>query len=274
MSGREIYPNASVVLVAFEARHPGVDTMSGPELAEAKRILSRRLPVMRQATIATFQAVAGSPPGLATEQVPKFTSRDRTSAVTFGRESLVVETTAYERFEDFRQTIELAVDARSAAHPVDGVERVGLRYIDEIRVPDVGPVDQTWAAWVDQSLLGPSVVGPRHGLFASEWQGIVQFDAGQSRSVVLRYGPREGYAVDPKGDLTRPGVPSGPFFLLDIDSFWMASSEIPEFSAPEIMHRVDELHAPVGQLFESLVTDKLRDEVLRIGGGSVDPTAD
>jgi uncharacterized protein (TIGR04255 family) len=249
--------------------------MSGPELAEAKRILSRRLPVMRQATVATLHAVAGGPPGLATEQVPKFTSRDRTSTVTFGRESLVVETSAYKRFEDFRQTVELAIEARTVAHPVDGVERLGLRYIDEIRVPVVGPVDQAWAAWVDQSLLGPSVVGPRHGLFVSEWQGIVQFDAGQSRSVVLRYGPREGYAVDPKGDLARPNVPAGPFFLLDIDSFWTASSQIPEFSAAEILHRVDELHAPVGQLFESLITDRLRDEVLRIGGGSVDgPTAD
>ena len=138
-----------------------------------------------------------------------------------------------------------------------------LRYIDEIRIPDTVPVNETWADWVDGSLLGPAPMGSRLGLLAAEWQGLVRFDAGPGRSIVLRYGPREGYAVDPGGDLKRPMADSGPFFLLDIDSFWTPTGEIPEFDSGRILAVVDELHAPVSQLFETLITERLRSEVLR-----------
>jgi len=263
MSDRELYPNASVVLVAFELRHPASGPLSSAAVARAKKVLAPDLPLLRQASLTTIRATSGAPPEISSEQVPKFTSRNLTTAVTFGAESVVVETTAYDRYERLRAIVALALEARESAEPIDGMERLGLRYIDEIRIADTLSVDETWADWVDGSLLGPAPMGSRLGLLAAEWQGLVRFDAGPGRSIVLRYGPREGYAVDPGGDLKRPMADSGPFFLLDIDSFWTPTGEIPEFDSGRILAVVDELHAPVSQLFESLITERLRSEVLR-----------
>jgi hypothetical protein len=54
-----------------------------------------------------------------------------------------------------------ALRARAAVGGIDGVERVGLRYVDEIRVPDLTPGD--WAPWLDPTLIGlsgPPFFGP------------------------------------------------------------------------------------------------------------------
>jgi len=75
--------------------------------------------------------------------------------------------------------------------------------------------------------------------------------------------PRDGYAVDPGGELKRSAPVPGAFFLLDIDSYWTPSEGIPEFDVGQLLTTSEDLHAPVRRLFESLITDELREEVLR-----------
>jgi len=150
---REVYPNPSVVLVVLEVRHPTTGKVSPGAQAALKSMLSKDLPLSRPATLTTVRTIAGGQSEVSTEQVPRYSSRDRTTAVTFGTESLVVETTAYERFERFREVIEMAVQARSTVAQVDGMERIGLRYLDEIRVPDISAGGEPWAAWLHSTLL-------------------------------------------------------------------------------------------------------------------------
>ena len=83
--------------------------------------------------------------------------------------------------------------------------------------------------------------------------------------MALRYGPNEGYAVEPGGELKRPTPVPGPFFLLDIDSFWMPGEGDSEFDVDGLMAISDDLHTPVRELFENLITEELREEVLRRG---------
>jgi uncharacterized protein (TIGR04255 family) len=52
-------------------------------------------------------------------------------------------------------------------------------------------------------------------------------------------------------------------FKLDIDSFWRAANEVPEFTVDFVLDRADELHEPISDMFESLISDRLREEVLR-----------
>ena len=80
---------------------------------------------------------------------------------------------------------------------------------------------------------------------------------------MLRYGAWEGFAVDPGGDLKRSSATPGPFFLMDIDSFWIPIGGVPEFDVKALLTICDELHTPVGRLFERLITDRLREEILR-----------
>jgi uncharacterized protein (TIGR04255 family) len=202
-------------------------------------------------------------PTVTTEMVPRFTTRDQTTAVTFGAQAVVLETTKYQTFEHISDLVRICVEARQKVASVAGLMRLGLRYVDEIRVPDLCDDLLGWGQWVNTSLLGAAEVGAGLGLKAEQWQGATVFDRGDGRKVTLQYGPREGFAVIPGGPLQRPAPPPGAFFLLDIDSFWLATSEIPEFTAEAIMKRCADLHEPVSQLFESLITPRLRTEVLR-----------
>jgi uncharacterized protein (TIGR04255 family) len=265
MSDYEVYPNPLVVLVALEVRHPATSSIARAAQTKIKQLLAREVPLLRTATMVNVQATAGAAPDVTTERAPRYVSRDQTTAVTFRSEAVVIETTRHEGYKRLRDLAALVFEARQAVEPVDGVERLGLRYINEIRVPENGNGTASWEPWVDPTLLGPSLVGSRLGLEV-EWQGIAVFDNGPDKSIVLRYGPREGYAVDPAGDLKRPAPPPGPFFLMDIDSFWTPSGDVPEFDVQALLTACDDLHKPVRTLFESLITERLRKEVLRHAG--------
>jgi len=266
MEKREVYPNAPVVLVALEVRHTTADLLTSAQRNAIKRRLSSHAPIMKTGQLqqlTVVQAVGGpsAAPELRAEEFPRYFSRDNTVSVSLRAEAVVVETTRYVRWEQLRTLVADVLEVRQEIGGVDGVERVGLRYVDEIRIP--GGPEQDWASWVDLTLLGPAQVSDELDLAATQWQGVSAFTPGPERTVVLRYGPREGFAVDPGGDLKRSTPAPGPFFLMDIDSFWTPSEGVPEFDVKALLATCDELHAPVRRLFERLITDRLREEVLR-----------
>ncbi|CAL9491141.1 hypothetical protein SUDANB54_03223 [Streptomyces sp. enrichment culture] len=85
----------------------------------------------------------------------------------------------------------------------------------------------------------------------------------QQEGVVLRHGNLNGYAVNPSGDLRRPTPPPGPFYLIDLDSYWTPEGETPTFDWDIIESRYDAAALNAHALFEQLITDKYRREVLR-----------
>ncbi len=263
MATREIYPNAPVVLVAVEARHPDVAPLSQGEQSELKRLLAHHFPLPQPVQSRSFTTTIGAAPTFTELTIPRFAARDQTTSVTFGPQSIAVETTKHETFEHLAELVQIAVEARQRVAAVDGLLRLGLRYVDEIRVPDVSDGPTVWGDWVDPSLLGPSTLGSQLGLESVNWEGATVFDRGEGRQLIVRYGPREGFAVAPGGPLHRSTPAPGPFFLLDIDSFWVPSGDVPEFTATAVGELCADLHEPVSRLFESLITKRLREEVLR-----------
>ncbi|MEO6626998.1 MAG: TIGR04255 family protein [Aquihabitans sp.] len=264
MEEREVYPNAPVVLVALELRHPAAEVLSNAQRLKIKRRLAAHVPIMRSAEltqIATIHTVGSPAPEIRVEEFPRYFNRSNTFAVSMRTEAIVIETTRYVRWEELRKVAVEVLKARQDVGGLDGIERVGLRYIDEIRVP--GDPADGWASWVDRTLLGPASLGEELGLGPVLWQGLTAFTPGPERTIVLRYGPREGYAVDPAGDLKRSTPTPGPFFLLDVDSFWTPDNGVPEFDIETLLMTCEELHAPVRTLFERLITDRLRNEVFR-----------
>jgi len=248
-----------VALVAVEARHTAAATFTPEQEAELKALIGGEFPIAQPVPTFTLNFGAVSPAALA--QPPRFTNRERTVAVTFGPQALVIEATHHDHFGPLSSLVSLVVSARQKVAPVDGLERLGIRYVDEIRVPaTTDTID--WSQWVEPSLLGPVEVGTRLGFQPGEHQGLANFQLGADRGLTVRYGPRVGYAVQ-SGPLVRNMPPPSPFFLLDIDSFWTATDEIPEFDPSRIVALCNELHAPVNALFENLITERLREEVLR-----------
>lgn len=204
---------------------------------------------------------AGTPSDMKNVIVPRFTVRDRTVAVAISPESITVETTRFTSYETYRPVIASALNAASKVLAPDGIARVGLRFIDEIRVPGVTQ-DRPgeWAEWLDPSLLGPGAPDHPSQLKLSGLQSIAQFETGPDRMLVLRYGVGFGHAVKVDGPLKRPGAPDpGPFFALDFDSSW-SPQDIPEFDPTQVLALCDELEIPVMQLFDSLITEALLSE--------------
>jgi uncharacterized protein (TIGR04255 family) len=268
----ENYPNAPIALVALEVRHPKAEPLIPAERREIKLRLAAQTPIPRpgqsmQITGMLQLAVEPAPASESnTEEFPRYFSRDNTLAVALRAESIIIETTRYETWEKLRNFAAIVFDARQQVAKVDGVQRVGLRYINEVRAPhgthsDDAPPD--WAPWVDASLLGPHSIGQRLNLTPQSHVGGTVFASGPQQATVLRSGTHVGYAVSPEGELRRSIPRPGPFFLLDMDSFWTPKDETPEFDPHGLLTTCDSLHAPMGSLFESLITDRLRKEVLR-----------
>jgi len=267
---REIYPSAPIVLMAIEVRHPLCEPLDRKQVTEVSAQIKDFLPLPSEMSGISFTEQTGPDsllsPQPAITSFPRWMSRDKRTALSVRPDSLVIETTDYGSYDRMRELLEVVLQIRlSVAVPV-GVERIGLRYIDEIRVPAKnGASAPDWDQWVDASLLGPAHIGAEQGLAPVVNEGIFVFSGGRDHALVLRYGAQNNYAVQSTPDLRRPLPPPGPLFKLDIDSFWQAADEVPEFDAGFILRQADALHGPVRGVFESVITDRLREEVLRNG---------
>lgn len=264
MNVHEVYPRAPVVVATVEIRHNAAAPLSSAERRRIKDVVGAWAPIQRSSkelTVPIMQGAAAPPDAF--EEFPKFFARDSRLAISFKQAAVVIEATRYDGWLEYKSIIDAAVRARASVGAVDAVERMGIRYMNEIRPgDDVTPVD--WREWVDGNLLGPTGYGKKVGLELSQLQGLAVYGPEDGRSLVLRYTPGEGQAFENQ-ELLRPPGASGPFMWVDIDSFWVPEGYIPEFDPEALMNKIEDLHGPLRTIFESVITDRSREEVLRHG---------
>jgi len=266
----EIYPSASVSSVAVEIRLPGGEDADPLGAAKQQKLGARLGPdwVLKaqrllEGTIEVGPAELTSTPRELV--VPQYLRRDLTSAMLVTPGSVGIETAAYTRFEDFIRLVESCLLSVVEVTEPQGMIRVGIRYTDEFRIEGIERANPGgWAEWVDPTLLPPGFVAMRDaGITPSFWTGEAPFALGHDRGVILRYGPRPGPIRYPNGPLRRPTPPDdGPWFLLDFDASW-APTRIPAFDIDSILGFCSEVHEVIHALFESLLTDKLREWMRR-----------
>lgn len=177
--------------------------------------------------------------------------------------STTIETSQYTRFEEFRAFVEEVVGHLAATVELPAVERIGIRYIDEVDPIELTqPVD--WSHYIAPELLGVSRFFDHQPL---ETNTVAVFAPAADQQLVVRYGVARAPVVNPSGPLHITRSPSGPYFLIDIDSGWNApADDLPEFAVGEVLGLLDQLHAPVRDVFERMITDKLRDHFKTSGG--------
>jgi uncharacterized protein (TIGR04255 family) len=257
---REIYPNAPLRLVAFELRYPAV-----PELLDAQpeldQRLRKRLPLLGPPPVSEmhFEVAAGaSPRAFGRQGGLRRTDRRRRQAVAITPIAATIETSEYTRFEEFRGFVEEVLGYLAATVELPAVERVGIRYIDEVDPVDFPqPVD--WSDYIAPELLRVSEFFGHEPL---ETNTVAVFAPAPGQQLVLRYGVAQAPVVNPGGPLHITRSPAGPYFLIDIDSGWNApADDLPEFAVDEVLDLLDRLHAPVRDVFEQMITDKLRDHL-------------
>lgn len=263
MSVDVAYLNAPVALVTMEIRHPATNSLTETSSAELKRLLVDALPIERPAHDVTWAIGADGSPSPTAEQFVRYANRDGTMAAAMRSQATVVETSAYSNFEALLGMAMGVADARAEVSSIVGVERIGLRYVLEVRVPAGADGRIEWADWIAEPLLGPYGIAPT-GLTLTEWQGAAAYrEARPGKSLVVRYGPGMGQALDPTYHLRRTmPVQAGPFFLLDIDSFWTPVGPIPEYNRTGVHATFQELYEPVRSVFQDMVSSRLKDELL------------
>lgn len=264
----EIYPNAPIVLMVAEIKHTKHEPLDEKQIRRISEMVKDRLPVRDDGEERTIlfedNPDSGTPPfRFSQTKVMRWSSRDRRTVLTIKPESFTVETTLYHRYLEVRELLEHALTALAGVEGMNGVTRIGLWYIDEIRVPSGNDSGiPKWDEWVDASLLGPLNIEIGCGLLPTSSEGVAVFSGDSETRLVLRYGAQDAYVVGSSPQLRRPLPSPGPLFKLDIDSYW-EPVDVPEFIPETILTTADRLHDPVRSMFEGLITDKLRNEVLR-----------
>lgn len=264
---REIYPAAPLRFVAFEAQFsiaPALATAEGK--ARAYESLKDEFPLIPTPIGLSIRGpIGGAPSAVMAGPVPlmlpdplRMLNRDRTASVVLGTSVLAVNASTYTRYEKFRPSIELALQAVQGAS-VAGVVRVGLRYVNEIRVPGVTDLAH-WDPFIASELLAPARIGSGP---AKTVQGSIIFPSSDQRELLVQFGALDGFRVDPNGELQLPPINEQHYFLLDLDSHRDAANAFWEFSTETVLDEVDALHRPIHSVFEAAITNRLRDRVFR-----------
>ena len=254
--------NAPVALVTMEIRHPA-GPLSESSREELKRLLIHDLPIEREAQEMSWAMGAGGNPTPTAERFHRLVNRDNTLAASMKTQTVAIETTAYTNFASWVDAVMQVVDARAQVSPIVGVERIGLRYLLEVRGPAGADGRVDWSHTVAEPLLGPQGVAPG-GLPLADWQGAAVYrEAQPGKSMIVRYGTGTGQALDPKYHLRRTiAAQPGPFFLLDIDSFWTPIAAIPEYNRDEVLGTFRALYEPARAVAHEMLIGR-PDELLR-----------
>ena len=268
-----MYKQSPVALVAAETKFPG--TIGAPVPPSVQRALAEVLGddwVVDQVQQGIAFNLGGGPPvmmgmgnpsGLPSAAIVRFANRDRTRAIALTGGTVTVETTRYGNWPQFREVLEKALEATAKLLRPAGVTRTGLRYIDEVRVGDIDGAE--WSNWLSPAMLSPAAdTMTASGWLPETWNGLAQYKVGQDRHMVVRYGlqpAQPGFFVNPVGPLRRPGPSrTGAFFLLDFDAFWEPAT-IPIWNTTDILETYDQLRQPVRALFDTVITDRLVEDV-------------
>jgi uncharacterized protein (TIGR04255 family) len=233
-------------LVVCQVRHEQNDAASDPKRGVAIRdALKDRYAVLEQQigqelTIAAGPTGAQTLPGSAIRGW-KIRSDDETWNAVVMPEFFSLETTRYDRWDDFRDRLSSFAAAVNDAIDVSLEQRIGLRMIDQITHPDV-TTPHDWRSWIDPSILGP-ILHDRLGVGVVTTQQVVQLEAGEGRSVILRHGCFRDQ--DAGGQWT---------YLLDHDCFVQRGSP---FEVNALMAAIEDLHTLALQVFQSSITSAM-----------------
>lgn len=180
-----------------------------------------------------------------------FWTEDKSRRVALSSEYMFLENRRYEGYAPLRDTFLDVLDAMALQFPGLRIRRLGMRYINEIRLPqaDAGPGlgADFWQNYVNPLLLGGLRFAANDGALARH-MCTSELNYGTDRATV-RYGIFNNEY--PKPNRRRE-------FILDIDTYCQA-----DVATDTVAAKLDDYHAAACAVFEAAITDALR---ARMGG--------
>ncbi|MCI0329524.1 MAG: TIGR04255 family protein [candidate division Zixibacteria bacterium] len=193
------------------------------------------------------QGPEGTEQQLRTSERAVFLTQDRRIFIQIGPNLLAVNSLKpYPTWEKFKPRIENVYKALTEVMDVKSFERLGLRYINRIEIPQEPNKRFDLEKYFEfRPYLGKKL--PTDLDFFSMGCVLKFFDERDLCSVRLRNAVAENKA--------------NTAFLLDMDYFLAKSSDVP---ASEAMNWVEMAHEKVEEIFEGCISDKLREIFMEI----------
>jgi uncharacterized protein (TIGR04255 family) len=241
---RRVYEKNPLKLVIFQVRFPvAIRFEQADFVASFQEAVRERFPRVRQEQQVTVSVAAGVPTSPVFAPSWRFQTNEGATSALLARDALTLETTEYSRFEAFLPLVELLLDALVGLD-IKFRERVGLRYVNEIHHPEA----QTASAWSE--FINPAMLGTVGG----ELLGDDVIHALEN----IRLRDEDAVVVITHGFVGRGAVPSDsdPFYQLDID---FGDERPGEFDREATLRQVTSFHDRISNLFETSVSDAMRD---------------
>jgi len=205
--------------------------------SKVQEMLAGKLPRLLQEPQATLLL---GPTGIQTQSstVWRLTTFDQTWSVLLAQDAVTIETTAYVDWPDFRARFIEAVEAVAKVVPISARERIGLRYVNEVRAG----VNPNWAEFINSDLLG--------------WAGNPKLTHDLAHHIAeARYAVDEYLVIFRYGQV-RPAIPSTdaapPFYLLDIDC---SDNRAAPFELDSTVETLDRFNEAIWRLFRWTLAD-------------------
>ena len=181
-----------------------------------------------------------------------FFTEGRTFHAAVSSEYLFLSTRQYGGYVPLRDGFLDLMEAMAAQYPGLRIRRLGMRYVNEIKLPeaDAGPGlgADFWEHYVNPLLLGGLRFAANDGALARH-MCTTELNYGTDRATI-RYGIFNGEY--PKPNRRRE-------FILDVDTYCQANLTPDGLGA-----KLDDYHTAACQVFEAAVTDALRARMGRV----------
>ena len=259
---REVFANAPLALVAAEIRFTDAARLRQQQTKDDVTIaLENRFPFAEQlqgSQITLNVTPGGAPPQIQERVGVVLRNAKSTETLTILSGSLIYETTAYAHFDALLEAVTATCDALEAAQVRPALQRIGLRYVDEVLVPEPITDVRQWAKWIDGHLVSQLALGPE-GYPATAMQSASTYDLRDGKGLNFRCAAlNQGPVVVPQF-LKRPAIQSGPFFVLDFDGFHdYTGQEAVPLSSKVVLEALSSVHVPCGTAFQRSITDDAR----------------
>lgn len=175
-----------------------------------------------------------------------FWTEDKTRRIAVCSEYLFLEEKRYESYAALREQFLDAFDAVAALAPGMKLKRLGMRYINEIKLPEAdagtGLGADFWQKYINPFLLGGLRFAANDGALARHMCST-ELNYGTDRATI-RYGIFNGEY--PKPNRRRE-------FILDVDAYCTT-----QLAPGAVAAKLDEYHRAACSVFEAAITDALR----------------
>ena len=257
---REIYPSPPLEWAACELQFPLAPALVQEDAVNAmSKAVRLDLPVIRQEEVQKM-SLGPAQSSTATDRRYRFLDMKSTRSTVLTGSAIIVETTHYTGYKDFRSLIGRVLESVQNITPIVGIERVGLRYVNEIRLSKQVDYVSDWKGWVSNGILQVlDIVGD---LNPNTLETILRLESKVGNITVRLASLPGGLVIGNEPLRRRPPLHEGPVFVVDIDSYWGSrDGSFLEFEIESLLRLVDDLHDPIGHIFQSTVTDSLREDM-------------